>query len=234
MDASGNNRLVYSDAGQGPVEHHFSPYMSNGGSCVAIGGEGFVVIGSDIRLSAGYSILTRNQSKLVPISDTAILGCTGCWCDVQTLTKLVQAYRKLYLHEHNKDMSVSAIAQMLSKMLYGRRFFPYYVSNVLAGLDEEGNGVVYSYDPVGHCEKELYHAGGTSGPLLQPFLDSQVGLKNMAVKPDAPMTWERAVQIIKDIFKSAAERDIHCGDGIEIKIITRVGIKTIDMKLRFD
>lgn len=71
-------------------------------------------------------------------------------------------------------MSAAALAQMLSTMLYGRRFFPYYVSNVIAGLDEEGNGVVYSYDPVGHCDKNMYHAGGSSGALLQPLLDSQV------------------------------------------------------------
>lgn len=71
-------------------------------------------------------------------------------------------------------MSTDAVAQMLSTMLYYKRFFPYYVSNVLAGLDGDGNGVVYSYDPVGHCEKSTFQAGGSSGALLQPLLDNQV------------------------------------------------------------
>ena len=83
-------------------------------------------------------------------------------------------YRQLYKHEHQKDISTAAIAQMLSVMLYNKRFFPYYVSNILAGLDEEGNGVVYSYDPVGHHEKHTFQAGGSAGALLQPFLDNQV------------------------------------------------------------
>ena len=60
---------------------------------------------------------------------------------------------KTYRHTHNKSMSTPAAAQMMATMLYHKRFFPYYISNILAGLDENGKGCVYSYDPVGHSEK---------------------------------------------------------------------------------
>lgn len=43
-----------------------------------------------------------------------------------------------YKHQHDKEISTNAAAQMLSSMLYGRRFFPYYTVNIIAGLDEEG------------------------------------------------------------------------------------------------
>ena len=60
---------------------------------------------------------------------------------------------KTYRHTHNKSMSTPAAAQMMATMLYHKRFFPYYISNILGGLDENGKGCVYSYDPVGHSEK---------------------------------------------------------------------------------
>lgn len=82
----------------------------------------------------------------------------------------------MYKHEHQKEMTTPAAAQMLSIMLYHKRFFPYYVSNILAGLDENGKGCIYSYDPIGHCEKTTYRAGGSAGALLQPLLDNQVYL----------------------------------------------------------
>merc|ERR1712192_356460 len=124
------------------------PDSNNGGSVVAIAGEDFCVIASDTRLSGhGYAILSREQPKLFKLSETTVLGSTGCWCDILTFCK---------------------VAQMTATMLYGKRFFPYYISNILAGLDKDGKGVVYSYDPVGHSERCGYRAGGSAVSLLQP------------------------------------------------------------------
>lgn len=57
---------------------------------MAVAGDDFVVIASDTRLTNGYSIFTREQSKLFKLSDKTTLGCSGCWCDAQTLTTMVQ------------------------------------------------------------------------------------------------------------------------------------------------
>ncbi|KAK9500306.1 hypothetical protein O3M35_001591 [Rhynocoris fuscipes] len=212
----------------------FSPYADNGGSVVAVAGDDFAIIASDTRLSTGFQIYTRGQSKLFKLSDKTVLGSTGCWCDVLSLTRLVQTRMKMYLYEHNKEMSTSAVAQMLSITLYYKRFFPYYVSNILAGLDINGKGVVASYDPIGHYELARYRAGGSAGALLQPLLDNQLGMKNQQNVEDKSYSLEKALAIVKDTFISAAERDIFTGDSISIIIITKDGIQEDSFELRKD
>lgn len=49
-------------------------------------------------------------------------------------------------------MTSGAIAAMLSTILYSRRFFPYYVYNIIGGLDEEGNAqFAVTVDSQGKC-----------------------------------------------------------------------------------
>lgn len=141
---------------------------------------------------------------------------------------------QMYEHSHNRTMSTTAIAQMISILMYNRRFFPYYVSNVLAGVDENGEGVVYSYDPIGHCEKTTYRAGGSAGALLQPVLDNQVGLKNQLNASTDPITKERAIAIVRDTFISATERDIYTGDSVIFNVISKDGLVADKLELRKD
>lgn len=217
------------------VQHHdFNPYESNGGSAVAIAGDNYAVIAADTRLSVGYSIHTRNQSKLFQLNGTTVLSSTGCWPDTLALTSLLRARIQMYKDQHGKEMTTNAIAQMLSNLMYNRRFFPYYVYNVVAGLDADGKGVVYSYDPIGHMEKATYRAGGSAGALLQPVLDNQIGYKNQQGVEKVPVPLEKAVSVIKDTFISAAERDIYTGDSVLLNIITKEGIMTEQLSLRKD
>jgi 20S proteasome subunit beta 6 len=44
----------------------------------------------------------------------------------------------------------------------------------VAGIDRDGTGAVYSFDPVGSYERESCRAHGSAQSLVQPFLDNMV------------------------------------------------------------
>lgn len=62
----------------------------------------------------------------------------------------------------------------------------------------------------------------------------QIGQLNMKVKPTEALTLATAKQVIKDVFISAAERDIQTGDGIHLQIITKDGLQEEYFDLRKD
>lgn len=71
-------------------------------------------------------------------SEKVIVASAGMQADMKTLHKTLQARHVMYMHDHNKPMSITAAAQLLSNTLYYKRFFPYYTFNLVAGLDENG------------------------------------------------------------------------------------------------
>lgn len=142
-------------------------------------------------------------------------------------------------------MSVSACAQRLSHILYNKRFFPYYTHAILGGLDEEGKGALYSYDPVGSYEREQCRAGGAAASLIMPFLDNQVNYKNQYIpgsgeghalqqRAAEPLSRKVVEELVLDAFTSATERHIEVGDGLQMMIITKDGIQEIFKPLKKD
>lgn len=114
---------------------------------------------------------------------------------------------------------------MLHTILYSKRFFPYYVYNILGGLDEEGKGAVYSFDPIGSYEREFCRAAGAAQSLIQPFFDSQIMFKNQTSTPEhkvptpGQMELPEVLKIVVDSFTSATERHIEVGDGLEVFVV---------------
>ncbi|KAA3471806.1 proteasome subunit beta type-1 [Gossypium australe] len=204
--------LVFASFTMTKQQANWSPYDNNGGSCVAIAGADYCVIAADTRMSTGYNILTRDYSKICKLY--------------------------IYQHQHNKQMSCPAMAQLLSNTLYYKRFFPYYSFNVLGGLDNEGKGCVFTYDAVGSYEKVGYSSQGSGSTLIMPFLDNQLKSPSPLLLPaqDAvtPLVEAEAIDLVKTVFASASERDIYTGDKLELVIVNAAGIRREYMELRKD
>ncbi|CDI79111.1 proteasome subunit beta type 1, putative [Eimeria acervulina] len=127
----------------------FNPYVNNGGTVVCVAGDDFAVGVGDTRLSVGYSIHSRMQSKLTKLTSCCSIASSGMQADINTLHRWLKVRIALYKHQHREEPPISALAQLLSVVLYSRRFFPYYTFNVLFGIDKDGKGAVYGYDAIG-------------------------------------------------------------------------------------
>lgn len=167
-------------------------------------------------------------------TDTCVIATGGCYTDVFTLHKVLGARIDTYRHDHDADMACTAVAQMLGNTLYYRRFFPYYAFNVVAGIDAAGKGAVYTYDAVGSFERCTYAAQGAGQKLIIPLLDELLGGsvfgKNRTDARPA-MNSEAAVEMVKEAFLTAGERDVYTGDAVEI-VVVKAGVAPV--MTRFD
>jgi 20S proteasome subunit beta 6 len=227
--------------GHGILQHaEWSPYNDNGGTAAAVAGKGFVIVGADTRLNDNFNFLTRSdESKLCKLTPTTILASGGMQADRLELQKVLETRIRWYEFTNGGRLpKTSALAQLLSSVLYSRRQFPYYTFNIIAGLDDNGNGVCYSYDAVGCTEPLNYGTTGTGSSFIEPLMDCLIRKSNqhraghVIAPPD--MTVDEALQMLKNAFTSAAERDIFTGDAARFYVLTPEGCSEETLQLRKD
>ncbi|RNF03117.1 proteasome beta 6 subunit [Trypanosoma rangeli] len=221
---------------QGVKEQQWSPYADNGGTIAAIAGSNYVILGGDTRLNGDFCIHTRDdRSKLFQLTERTFLASTGMQADRLQLQQMLKYRIQWYQYNNGgKVPSTKAIAKLTSTMLYQRRFFPYYTFNMIAGLDETGAGVCYSYDPVGSTEPFRYGTSGSASSFVEPLMDCLLTRQHMVRQVPAELSMEETLEMLKNAFTGAAERDIFTGDAVCFHIIKADGIWTELFELRKD
>ncbi|CAL5981469.1 Proteasome_subunit beta type [Hexamita inflata] len=215
-------------------DEQFNPYVDNGGTCIAIAGKDFVLIGSDTRCSdGGYQILSRTLPKAHKITDKVMLASSGMKADADYLLKTLRNDADEYAYKTGKEISVAQFSRLVSVSLYRRRFFPWYTFNIVGGLDEQGRGRIFSYDAVGSSGEYQYTSTGSGESLAIGILDNELMPLITEERLDS-LTIEGAKKLAIAAMEAVTEREIKTGDDFQYYIITKDGIQEFHHGLRRD
>jgi len=94
--------------------------------------EGVVLCG-DTRLSRGYSILSRDHTKIHKLTDKCYLLNTGCFAQICKFRTHLDQKIIEYKFKMGREPNVDVIAEIVSKSLFQNRFFPWGVYSLICG-----------------------------------------------------------------------------------------------------
>ena len=109
----------------------------NGSGVIAMTGKNCVAIASDTRFGVQQTTISDNMERIFKVNNRTLIGISGLASDVMTVKqKLMQEVNLYKLNEH-RDIKPSVFNNLVSGFLYGRRFGPYFVEPLIAGLEED-------------------------------------------------------------------------------------------------
>uniref|UniRef100_A0A1L8DSS7 Proteasome subunit beta n=1 Tax=Nyssomyia neivai TaxID=330878 RepID=A0A1L8DSS7_9DIPT len=199
----------------------------NGGCVVAMKGKDCVAIGTDHRFGIQAQTIDTTFEKVFEINPQMFLGLVGLQSDILTVRDKLMYRKNLYEVRENRTMTPARFAAMLSSFLYERRFGPYFIEPVIAGLDPKTNEpFIANMDLIGcpnnpndfvvtgTCAEQLY---GMCETLWEPNLGPN-----------------ELFEVIAQAMVNAFDRDAISGWGATVYIIEKDKITTKTIKTRMD
>ncbi len=182
-----------------------------------------ILLASESKASMGNMIVNKDVQKVFKIDDKIGITIAGMVSDSQQLINILKAEISLHKLETNEEMKISAVAHLLSQIMYSRRMFPYYTQIIIGGIDSTGS-YIFSFDPTGSCMKENYVSTGSGSPFVYGVLEKDFR---------EGMTIEQGKKLIREAIKSATQRDMASGgEKLWIVEITEKGFKLEEEKLK--
>ena len=170
-----------------------------------------VVLASEKRLSYGHLIVSRVGKKVFKISEQVGVACAGLVSDMQILAREVEAQAKLYTYDVKRPMPAKAAAKLMSNVLFNRRMIPLITQTIVGGMDAD-LPAIYVLDVLGSLLPDDYAAVGSGAQMATGVLEQ--GFNNN-------MSMKEAQELVLKAMKSAIQRDVMSGNGVDLLIITK-------------
>lgn len=198
----------------------------NGAAMIAMAGKDCVGIAADRRLGIQAQTVSTDFTKVFEMSPHLFVGLAGLATDVQTLHQLLQFRMELYALKEERDMSPQVFSHLLSTLLYEKRFGPYFVEPIVAGLGEDGKPFLSGSDLIGATVKadDFVVSGTCTGNLY--------GMCETLYKPN--LEPDELFETLAQALLASVDRDALSGWGGVVHIITKEGVVTRELKGRMD
>jgi proteasome beta subunit len=187
--------------------------MKTGTTTVGLKTDEGVVLATDMRASAGYMVASKDVQKVEEIHPTGALTIAGSVSAAQSLIRSLKAEVSLYESRRGEDMSMQALSTLTANFLRSGAFL--IVQPILGGVDDDGPHI-YSIDPLGGTTEEEYTVTGSG---------SQYALGVLEQEYDEELAVEEAKTVAARAIKSAVERDLASGNGINVAVVTEDGVE---------
>lgn len=198
-----------------------SPYMFvPGATTIGLVCSDGVILASEKRVSYGYMVMSRVGKKVFRLTDRIGAACAGLVSDMQILVREVEAYASLFRMDVGRPMSVRSAAKVMSNMLFGRRLVPLITQTIVAGMDDEGPSL-YVLDVLGSVIPDKFAAVGSGAEIA-------IGVLEQEYKEG--ISTSEAKDLVIRAVKSAISRDVMSGDGVDLMIITKEGMREESIK----
>lgn len=190
-------------------------------------GKECIAIASDLRLGQQSLGVSNNFEKIFEISPKTYLGLTGLASDVLTLKELFRFKTNLYKLREDHSIEPSTLANLISSSLYERRFGPWFVSPIVAGLDSKTNKpFICGFDSIGCIDySHDFIVSGTASDQLYGMCES---LYEPNLEP------EELFETISQALLNGVDRDALSGWGAVVYIITKDKVTKRVLKTRQD
>ena len=171
-----------------------------------------VVLASERRATMGFLISNKTAKKIYQIGNRIGLTTAGGVGDAQQLARLMTVEANLFEIRRGKSMTVGAASTLLSNILHGNRYYPFYVQLLIGGVDESGP-VLYSVDAVGGSSREdSIVATGSGSPMAYGVLEDRF---------KSGMSEKEASELAIRALRSAIKRDAGSGESMAVVVITK-------------
>ncbi|KAG0710549.1 Proteasome subunit beta type-3 [Chionoecetes opilio] len=131
-------------------------------------GKNCVAIACDLRFGIQAQTISTNFKRVFELGPHLYIGLPGLATDTQTVLQRLQFRIKMYEMREGRRLKPHTLMAMVQNLLYERRFGPYFVEPVIAGLDPKTKEpYICALDLIGcGCEPADFVVSGTCSESL--------------------------------------------------------------------